>query len=611
MDKFLKRSASVSGGTEETKKLKSRKYIESYLKYGFTELGNKPQCVVCCEVLSVECMKPSKMIRHLEGKHPGLKDKPVSFFEQKLAILKNQKGSIINMGNTNQNALLASYDVALQIAQKAKPHTIAEELLLPAAIDMVSRVISPQEALKLKNIPLSNDSIARRISDMTENVKDQLKEKLKQSEFISIQIDESTDVAGCSQFLCFVRYETGESIEENILFCKPLPDYTTGECMFDLFVKATEPFEIDWKKCVSICSDGAAALTGKYSGLITRLKTIMPNANWVHCFLHRQALATKKMPPELRQVLDDAVKVVNFVKTRPLQKRLFSILCDEMGALHKNLLFHTEVRWLSRGNVLCRLFELRAEMLIFLQDANPELAKFFADEEWLIQLAYLADLFSQINILNMSLQGPDKTILFAQDKVNAFAKKLTLWEKRVKKMNFENFALTNEFKEFVSSVGDDSLDLTFFSLLVSTHLKALKIQLLDYIPTEDTSGVQWVLYPFKDNIVEKAEMDPNLHDKLIELSSDQSKKLLYESEFVDRFWLGVRNEYPELVSKAMKLLIPFATSYLCESGFSRMVSIKTKSRNRLSLENDMILCITNIKPDVLKIAKSKQAQGSH
>lgn len=123
------------------------------------------------------------MYEAFENDHPGFKDKPVSFFEQKLAILNNQKGSIINMGNTNQNSLLASYDVALRIAQNAKPHTIAEELLLPAAIDMVSRVISPQEALKLKNIPVSNDSEARRISDMTENVKEQLKEKINKSEF--------------------------------------------------------------------------------------------------------------------------------------------------------------------------------------------------------------------------------------------------------------------------------------------------------------------------------------------------------------------------------------------------------------------------------------------
>ncbi|KAK4875453.1 hypothetical protein RN001_011875 [Aquatica leii] len=71
-----------------------------------------------------------------------------------------------------------------------------------------------------------------------------------------------------------------------------------SESLYKVFVQATEPFEFDWKKCVSICSDGAMALTGKKSGLIARLKSFIPNASWAHCFLHRQALAAKKMPDE-------------------------------------------------------------------------------------------------------------------------------------------------------------------------------------------------------------------------------------------------------------------------------------------------------------------------
>ncbi|MBN3312902.1 GRN protein, partial [Atractosteus spatula] len=64
---------------------------------------------------------------------------------------------------------------------------------------------------------------------------------------------------------------------------------------------------------------------------------------------------------DLKSVLDEAVKIVNFMKSRPVQSRLFRVLHGEMGSDHVQLLLHTEVRWLSRAKVLTRLFELRDE----------------------------------------------------------------------------------------------------------------------------------------------------------------------------------------------------------------------------------------------------------
>jgi hypothetical protein len=50
-------------------------------------------------------------------------------------------------------------------------------------------------------------------------------------------------------------------------------------------------------------------------------------------------------------------------------------------------LFHTEVRWLSRGNELSRLFELRSEVPIFFPDTTSDLSNRFTDEMWLSELA--------------------------------------------------------------------------------------------------------------------------------------------------------------------------------------------------------------------------------
>ena len=69
-----------------------RKYSDDFLKWGFTDIVNagveRPQCVVCLEVLAHESMKPAKLQRHLETKHPALKDKSIDFLKQKLMASK-------------------------------------------------------------------------------------------------------------------------------------------------------------------------------------------------------------------------------------------------------------------------------------------------------------------------------------------------------------------------------------------------------------------------------------------------------------------------------------------------------------------------------------------
>lgn len=92
-------------------------------------------------------------------------------------------------------------------------------------------------------------------------------------------------------------------------------------------------------------------------------------------------------------MMDDAILTVNAIKMSATSTWLFKVLCQEMGAEHQQLLFHSAVRWLSRGKVLSRLYELREEVRIFLLK-NSLLPPEFSDEKWLALLAYLADMFS-------------------------------------------------------------------------------------------------------------------------------------------------------------------------------------------------------------------------
>ncbi|KAJ4946978.1 hypothetical protein JOQ06_009021 [Pogonophryne albipinna] len=120
----------------------------------------------------------------------------VVVFQRKLQEYRGQQICFVKTASVTSNAQLASYKVAYRIAQSKKPHTIAEKLILPCAIDMVSTLIDEATAQKLKAIPLSDNTIARRIDEISEDMKEQLVEKVKDEHF-ALQVDETTDSTVC------------------------------------------------------------------------------------------------------------------------------------------------------------------------------------------------------------------------------------------------------------------------------------------------------------------------------------------------------------------------------------------------------------------------------
>lgn len=68
-----------------------------------------------------------------------------------------------------------------------KPHTIGENIILPAAIDMCAELLGIEATNKLKIIPGSNNTAQRRIVDISENIKQQLLYRLN-SKAISLYV---------------------------------------------------------------------------------------------------------------------------------------------------------------------------------------------------------------------------------------------------------------------------------------------------------------------------------------------------------------------------------------------------------------------------------------
>ena len=142
------------------------------------------------------------------------------------------------------------------------------------------------------------------------------------------------------------------------------------------------------------------------------------------------------------------------------------------------------------------------------------------------------------------------------------------------------------------------------------HLHGLKISFRDYFPPHDGSN-KWIRDPFHANAKDLKGLTAKEENSLVELSCDSSLRSRFSCYNLSDFWLLLKNDYPELVTKALKCLMPFPTTYLCEQAFSQLIYIKSKYRNRMNVEPDLRLKPSAIESEIENIVSAKQHQPSH
>jgi adenine C2-methylase RlmN of 23S rRNA A2503 and tRNA A37 len=77
------------------------------------------------------------------------------------------------------------------------------------------------------------------------------------------------------------------------------------------------------------------------------------------------------------------------------------------------------------------------------------------------------------------------------------------------------------------------------------------------------------------------------------------------------FWAGLKEECPHISSVAVKKLLPFASTYLCETAFSKCAATKTKYRSRVNAEHDMRTKVSDNIRNFKALLGSKLIHPSH
>jgi len=250
-----------------------------------------------------------------------------------------------------------------------------------------------------------------------------------------LALDESNDVRDSAQLLIFFRGTNNYfEVTEELAALKSIKGTTTGEDIYDKVCQTVNGLELDWAKLVSVTTDGAPSMVGSKKGVIARINQEMEKHNHshpiaTHCLIHQQALCSKSLKWDCDMKI--VVSCVNFIRAHALNHRQFQKFLSELNDDYEDVLYHTEVRWLSRGRVLKRFYHLLPQITTFLLSKNKDVPQ-LNNAEWKWHLAFLTDVTELLNNFNVQLQGKGKLICDMHSHVKAFEVKLGLLIKQVK-----------------------------------------------------------------------------------------------------------------------------------------------------------------------------------
>ena len=87
-------------------------------------------------------------------------------------------------------------------------------------------------------------------------------------------------------------------------------------------------------------------------------------------------------------------------------------------------------------------------------------------------------------------------------------------------------------------------------------------------------------------------------EEFITLKNDSTSEDVFKVKTLPAYWSVMLTWYPRVASAAIQLLMPFPSTWLCETGFSALLGIKNKARNKLIVEPDLRCALATTEPRI-------------
>lgn len=231
-------------------------------------------------------------------------------------------------------------------------------------------------------------------------------------------------------------------------------------------------------------------------------------------------------------------------------------------------------------------------------------------------VAFLGNITSHLNDLNLKLQGQKNSVADMMSAVRCFQRKLDLFKQDLDG-ELEHFPTLHEQcqaeRDLSSYVAfTDKLVRNFSDRFNNFHLGQ---QLLLLIQNPFLiSDVR--LFSKEASQAFKWAQAGSLQLELIDLQGNAALKEHFQINDPSTFWLQTvpKGVFPGLTRVALHTLTMFGSTYSCESAFSTMNIIKNKHRSRLTNEHlhvSMRMAFTPFQPRFKLLAGQPHAHFSH
>jgi len=377
---------------------------------------------------------------------------------------------------------------------------------------------------------------------------------------------------------------------------------TTGKDVFDEVKRVLAKFGLPEDKLCGLTTDGAPSMTGKYNGFIAlMLKSVTHDIISHHCILHQEQLCAKVL--DMKDVMEKVVSTVNFIRSRGLNHRQFQAFLQEVASDLSDMIYFSQVRWLSRAATLSRFWSLREEIKTFLSSKGKEI-DFLNDNVWLNDLAFLVDITKLLADLNVKLQGKDQLANKMYEQVLAFSQKLQLLQKQMSLKEVVHFPT-------LLTRPTQTVNHAKYSEVLARLLDEFTNRFKDF--QAHYNDMKLFGEPFG---ADPANVTETLQMEIIDIQNDSHMKRAFQEHDLLTFYRNYVSPetFPNLSILALRYSALFGSTYCCEQLFSKMTNIKTKSRSVLTnghLTGLLRISTSTVDADIDYMCKQKQCQLSH